>query len=142
MSYGAEQISVPDDRFIVYLLLYAYKEYKKRSNMKWTIEDGSSLKQVRTIEDIATTVKNVMEGKSEYIILSPSIPVETCNFMQAVSTGIGFMHIEVSLLLPTGKNRTFSQTCTPDVAIRMFTTFFTENMIPDVTNWMFEGEFG
>ena len=110
--------------------------------MEWIIEDGNISKPVQTIEEIATVVHKVMEGKSEFIILSPSIPVETCNFMQAVSIGIGFMHIEVSLLLPTGKNRTFSQTCTSDVAIRMFTTFFTENMIPDVTNWIFEGEFG
>ena len=110
--------------------------------MNWTIEDGRCLKQVETIEDIATAVKNVMDKKSEYIILTPSDAIKTCNFMQAVPTGIGFMHFEVSLLQPTGKNRTYSQACKPDVAIRMFSMFYTSDVVPDVRNWVYEGEFG
>lgn len=110
--------------------------------MEWIIEDGNIPKPVQTIEEIATVVRGVMEGKSEFIILSPSMPVETCNFMQAAPVNAEEIHFEVSLLQPTGKNRTYSNVCTPDVAIRMFTMFFTENMIPDVTNWIFEGEFG
>ena len=62
--------------------------------------------------------------------------------MQAVSVGTEEIHFEVSLLQPTGKNRTYSKVCTPDVAIRMFMLFFTEKMVPDVTDWKFEGEFG
>lgn len=110
--------------------------------MEWIIEDGNISKLVQTIEEIATVVHKVMEGKSEFIILSPSMPVETCNFMQAAPVDTEEIHFEVSLLQTTGKNFTYSKVCTPDVAIRMFTMFFTENMIPDVTNWIFEGEFG
>ena len=110
--------------------------------MEWILEDGNVSKQVKTSEDIATIVRNMMDGKSEFIILSPSEPVKTCNFMQAVSAGSKNIHFEVSLLQPTGKNRTYSKVCTPDVAIRMFTLFFTEKMVPGVTDWKFEGEFG
>ena len=99
--------------------------------MEWILEDGNVSKQVKTSEDIATIVRSVMERKSEFVILSPSEPVKACNFMQAVSVG-----------QPTGKNRTYSKVCTSDVAIRMFTLFFTEKMVPDVTDWKFEGEFG
>ena len=110
--------------------------------MEWILEDGNVSEQVQTSEDIATIVRSMMDGKSEFIILSPSEPVKACNFMQAVSVGTEEIHFEVSLLQPTGKNRTYSKVCTSDVAIRMFTLFFTEKMVPDVTNWTFEGEFG
>lgn len=110
--------------------------------MIWTIDDGLQSRQIVCVASIADTVKNVIEGKSEFIILSPSEPVKACNFMQAVSVGTEEIHFEVSLLQPTGKNRTYSKVCTPDVAIRMFTLFFTEKMVPDVTDWKFEGEFG
>lgn len=110
--------------------------------MEWIIEDGNISKPVQTIEEIATVVRKVMEGKSEFIILAPSAPVETCNFMQAVSTGIGVMHFEISLLQSMGKNHTYCETCTPDVAIRMLTMFYTSNIVPDVRNWEFEGEYG
>lgn len=110
--------------------------------MEWILEDGNALKQVKTSEDIATIVRSMMDGKSEFIILSPSEPVKACNFMQAVSVGTEEIHFEVSLLQPTGKNRTYSKVCTSDVAIRMFTLFFTEKMVPIVIDWKFEGEFG
>jgi len=110
--------------------------------MEWILEDGNVSEQVQTSEDIATIVRNMMDGKSEFIILSPSEPIKTCNFMQAVPAGSERIHFEVSLLQPIGKNRTYSKVCTPDVAIRMFTLFFTEKMVPDVTDWKFEGEFG
>ena len=110
--------------------------------MIWTIDDGLQSVQIECVASIADTVKNVMEGKSEFIILTPSMPVETCNFMQAAPVDAEEIHFEVSLLQPTGKNRTYSKVCTPDVAIRMFTMFFTENAIPDVMDWKFEGEFG
>jgi len=110
--------------------------------MEWILEDGNVSKQVKTSEDIATIVRSVMERKSEFVILSPSEPVKACNFMQAASAGGENIHFEVSLLQPTGKNRTYSKVCTPDVAIRMFTLFFTEKMVPDVTDWKLEGEFG
>ena len=51
--------------------------------MIWTIDDGLQSTQIESVASIADTVKNVMEGKSEFIILSPSMPIETCNFMQA-----------------------------------------------------------
>lgn len=110
--------------------------------MEWILEDGNVSKQVKTSEDIATIVRSMMDGKSEFIILSPSEPIKTCNFMQAVPAGSERIHFEVSLLQPTGKNRTYSKVCTPDVAIGMFTLFFTEKMLPDVTDWKSEGEFG
>ena len=110
--------------------------------MEWIIEDGNISKPVQTIEEIATVVHKVMEGKSEFVILSPSMHVETCNFMQAAPVDTEEIHFEVSLLQPTGKNRTYSKVCTPDVAIRMFTMFFTGNIVLDVTDWKFEGEFG
>ena len=109
--------------------------------MEWIIEDGNVSKQVQTSEDIATIVRNMMDGKSEFIILSPSEPVKACNFIQAVLVSTEEIHFEVSLLQPTGKNRTYSKVCTSDVAIRIFTLFFTEKMVPDVSNWTFEGEF-
>ena len=110
--------------------------------MIWTIDDGLQSTQIESVASIADTVKNVMEGKSEFIILSPSMPVATCNFMQAAPVDAEEIHFEVSLLQPTGKNRTYSKVCTPDVAIRMFTMFFTGNAVPDVMSWNFEGEFG
>jgi len=110
--------------------------------MIWTIDDGLQSRQIESVASIADTVKNVIERKSEFIILSPSEPEKACNFMQAVSVGTEEIHFEVSMLLPTGKNRTYSKVCTSDVAIRMFTLFFTEKMVPDVTDWKFEGEFG
>ena len=110
--------------------------------MIWTIDDGLQSTQIESVASIADTVKNVMEGKSEFIILSPSMPVATCNFMQAAPVNAEEIHFEVSLLQPTGKNRTYSKVCTSDVAIRMFTLFFTEKMVPDVTDWKSEGEFG
>lgn len=110
--------------------------------MEWILEDGNVSKQVKAPEDIVTLVRSMIDGKSEFIILSPSEPVKTCNFMQAASVGTEKIHFEVSLLQPTGKNRTYSKVCTPDVAIRMFTMFFTENIVPDVIDWKFEGEFG
>ena len=110
--------------------------------MEWILEDGNVSKQVKTPEDIVTLVRSMIDGKSEFIILYPSEPVKACNFMQAVSVGTEEIHFEVSQLQPTGKNRTYSKVCTSDVAIRMFTLFFTEKMVPDVTDWKFEGEFG
>jgi len=110
--------------------------------MIWTIDDGLQSRQIESVASIADTVKNVIEGKSEFIILSPSEPVKACNFMQAVSVGTEKIHFEVSLLQPTGKNRTYSKVCTPDVAIGMFTMFFTENIVSDVMDWKCEGEFG
>ena len=110
--------------------------------MIWTIDDGLQSTQIESVASIADTVKNVMEGKSEFIILSPSMPIETCNFMQAAPVDAEEIHFEVSLLQPTGKNRTYSKVCTPDVAIRMFTMFFTRYTVPNVTDWKFEGEFG
>ena len=110
--------------------------------MEWILEDGNVSKQVKTSEDIATVVRSMMDGKSEFIILSPSMPVETCNFMQAALVDTEEIHFEVSLLQPTGKNRTYSKVCTSDVAIRMFKLFFTEKIVPDVIDWKFEGEFG
>ena len=110
--------------------------------MEWILEDGNVSKQVKAPEDIVTLVRNMMDGKSEFIILFPSEPVKTCNFMQAVPAGSERVHFEVSLLQSTGKNRTYSKVCTPDVVIRMFTMFFTENIVPDVIDWKFEGEFG
>ena len=110
--------------------------------MEWILEDGNVSEQVQTSEDIATIVRSVMERKSEFVILSPSEPVKACNFMQAVSVGTEEIHFEVSLLQPTGKNRTYSQACKPDVAIRMFSMFYTSDVVPDVRNWVYEGEFG
>jgi len=110
--------------------------------MEWILEDGNVSKQVKTSEDIATVVRSMMDGKSEFIILSPSMTVETCNFMQAALVDTEEIHFEVSLLQPTGKNRTYSKVCTSDVAIRMFKLFFTEKIVPDVIDWKFEGEFG
>ena len=49
--------------------------------MEWILEDGNISKPVQAIEEIVTVVRNVVEGKSEFIVLSPSMPVETCNFM-------------------------------------------------------------
>lgn len=71
--------------------------------MEWILEDGNVSKQVKTSEDIATIVRSVMERKSEFVILSPSIPVKTCNFMQAAPVDTEDIHFEVSLLQPTGK---------------------------------------
>ena len=110
--------------------------------MEWILEDGNVSEQVQTSEDIATIVRSMMDGKSEFIILSLSMPVETCNFMQAAPVDAEEIHFEVSLLQPTSKNRTYSKVCTPDVAIRMFTMFFTRYTVPNVTDWKFEGEFG
>ena len=48
----------------------------KTEYMEWILEDGNVLKQVKTSEDIATIVRSMMDGKSEFIILSPSEPVK------------------------------------------------------------------
>lgn len=93
-------------------------------------------------EDIALVIHDVTEGECEFIILSPSEPVKTCNFMQAAPAGKENMHFEISLLYQLGKNRMYSRDCTPDVAIKMFTLFYTDNIVPDVCEWKFEREFG
>ena len=61
--------------------------------MEWILEDGNVSKQVKTPEDIVTLVRSMIDGKSEFIILSPSEPVKACNFMQAVSVGTEEIHV-------------------------------------------------
>lgn len=110
--------------------------------MEWILEDGNVSKQVKTSEDIATIVRSVMERKSEFVILSPSEPVKTCNFMQAALSGKDGMHFEISLLQPTGKNLMHSRLFSTNDALKMFTMFYTGNVVPDVKDWKFEGVFG
>ena len=47
--------------------------------MEWILEDGNVSKQVKTPEDIVTLVRSMIDGKSEFIILSPSEPVNAAN---------------------------------------------------------------
>ena len=47
--------------------------------MEWILEDGNVSKQVKAPEDIVTLVRSMIDGKSEFIILSPSEPVKACN---------------------------------------------------------------
>lgn len=113
----------------------------KAKDMEWLLEDGNYLKKVISVEEIVAVIQNVMEEKCEFIILSPSTPIKSCNYMQAAPAGANNMHIEVSILQPTGKSRTFSRVCTPDVAVSFFTLFYIEDVVPDVKDWTFEGEF-
>ena len=41
--------------------------------MEWILEDGNVSKQVKAPEDIVTLVRSMIDGKSEFIILSPSV---------------------------------------------------------------------
>ena len=110
--------------------------------MEWTLENGNSSKTVRTIEDIAKEVRNVMEQKSEFLILLPPKPVNSCNFMQ-VAPGLNEdIHFEVSLIQDFQKTHVYSQTCTPIIAITLLTLFFTENAVPNISDWTFVGEYG
>ena len=83
-----------------------------------------------------------MEGKSEFLILSPSEPIRACNFMQATKVNDESLHFEVSLIQPSGKTHVCYKACSPNVAICLLTMFYTENAVPDIADWTFSGEFG
>lgn len=110
--------------------------------MEWILENGNSSKIVQTIEDIAKEVRNVMEQKSEFLILLPPKPVNSCNFMQVAPGTNEDIHFEVSLIHESEKTYVFSQTCIPNVAITLLTLFYTENAVPDTGDWTFVGEYG
>jgi len=109
--------------------------------MEWIIQNGEVSKYVESIEDIATEVRNVMERKSEFLILMPPRPVNSCNFMQVAPGPDEDMHFEVSLIHESEKTHVYSQTCTPNVAITLLTLFYTENAVPDTSDWTFVGEY-
>ena len=109
--------------------------------MEWIIEDGYKSKPVQAIEDIAAAVRDVMKGEIEFMILTSPTPIRTCNFMQAALADGKNIHLEVSFVQPSGANRLYYTECSPDVAIRLLTLYYTENAVPDVDNWTFEGEY-
>lgn len=111
-------------------------------NMEWILEDGISSKQVQTVEDIASAVRGVMNRTLDFLILTPSEPIMACNFMQAASSGKEKIRLEVSLVQSSGVNRLYYIECSPDVAICLLTLYYTEDAVPDVNNWTFEGEYG
>lgn len=110
--------------------------------MEWIIEDGSSSKQVQTIEDIAKAVRDVMSGDAEFLILTPSEPIRTCNYMQVAPKDNEHIHLEVSFGQSSGANRLYYTNCSPNVAISLLTLYYTDNAVPDVNDWTFEGEYG
>lgn len=109
--------------------------------MEWIIEDNSNSKPVQTTGDIATAVRDVMKGEIEFMILTPPAPIRTCNFMQVAPAEGKNIHLEVSFVQTSGANRLYYTECSPDVAIRLLTLYYTENAVPDVDNWTFEGEY-
>ena len=110
--------------------------------MEWIIQNGDVSKCVKSIEEIATEVRTVMERKSEFLILIPPKPVNSCNFMQVAPGPNEDIHFEVSLIRESEKTHVFSQTSTPNVAITLLTLFYTENAVPDTGDWTFVGEYG
>ena len=100
------------------------------------------VKQIACVNDIATAVKNVMNDSSEFVILTPPGPLGDCNFMQASKISEDSLHFEVSILQSSGKNRVYSQTFDMGTTINLLSQYFTGNMIPDISDWTFEGEYG
>lgn len=110
--------------------------------MEWILENGDTSKTVQEIEDIAIEVRNVMDEKNEFVILSPSKPIRLCNFMQAARISDSEMVVEVSFMQPSQKTHIFRRSCSPDVTICLLTLFCTESAVPDIKDWTFAGEFG
>lgn len=110
--------------------------------MEWILNEDDTVKQIACVNDIATAVKNVMNDSSEFVILTPPEPIEDCNFMQASKISEDNLHFEVSILLSSGKNRVYSQTCDMDTAIFLFSQYFMGNAVSNVSEWTFEGEYG
>ena len=110
--------------------------------MEWIIEDNSNSKPVQTIVDIATAVRDVMKGEIEFMILTPPVPIRTSNFMQAALADGKNIHLEVSFVQPSGANRLYYTECSPDLAICLLTLYYTEYAVPEISNLIFEGEYG
>lgn len=111
-------------------------------NMEWTLNEGDTVKQIACVNDIATAVKNVMNDSSEFVILTPSEPIGNCNFMQASKISEDNLHFEVSIVQSSGKNRVYSQVCDLDTTIFLFSQYFIGNVVSNVSEWTFEGEYG
>ena len=111
-------------------------------NMEWTLNEGDIVKQVACVNDIAAAVKKVMNDSSEFVILTPQEPIGDCNFMQVSKISEDNLHFEVSIVQSSGKNRVYSKACDLDTAIFLFSQYFMENVVPNVSEWTFEGEYG
>ena len=105
-------------------------------NMEWILNEGDTVKQIACVNDIATAVKNVMNDSSEFVILTPPEPIGDCNFMQASEISEDNLHFEVS------KNRVYSKACNLGTAIFLFSQYFIGNVVSNVSEWTFEGEYG
>ena len=106
--------------------------------MEWILNEGDIVKQIACVNDITTAVKNVMNDSSEFVILTPPEPIGDCNFMQASKISEDNLHFEVSIVQSSGKNRV----CNLDTAIFLFSQYFIGNVVSNVSEWTFEGEYG
>lgn len=106
--------------------------------MKWTIEEGNIKKQVQSVGDIVSAVKNVMDEKAEFLVLSPEEPVNNCFFMQAVRDGADAMYFEININRPNGDDSytMYTKHPSPDIAMDVLAKFYLEGIIPDLNNWL------
>ena len=109
--------------------------------MEWTFEDNKQLRQLRSAEDIKSAVLEVMDETIDYFILTPSEPIRNCAFMQAARHAEDLIHLEVCIVKTKGVNSIYYQNCSPNLAIILLQLFYTEGGVPDVSSWMFEGEY-
>ena len=107
--------------------------------MEWKIDDSINICMVNDSYDITIAVKNVMNEKSEFVILEHSEQVNGCNYMQVCSSGPDKIYIEVNMYNMSDMNSVFCAECSTDKAIQILTSFYSENTIPDLNNWITGG---
>ena len=107
--------------------------------MNWKIDDSINTCMVNDISEISIAVNNVMEEKSEFLILEPAEQINGCNYMQVCRSGPDIIYIEVNMYNMSDMNSVFCAECSTDKAIHILTAFYSENIIPDLNKWITGG---
>lgn len=112
--------------------------------MEWKLEDELGTKTLQSTHDIALAAQKILEGTGDYnfMVLSPSEPVNNVNFIQACEGYDGNMRLEISIFQGGSKTRIYSHEFPPLIALDIMTSLYLNNIVPDVSGWTLDGEFG
>lgn len=112
--------------------------------MEWKLEDELGTKTLQSTHDIALAAQKILESTGDYnfVVLSPSEPVNNVNFIQACAGYDGNMRLEISILQGGTKTHIYSHEFPPLIAVDVMTSFYLNSIAPDTSNWTLEGEFG
>lgn len=109
--------------------------------MEWTFEDNKQPRQLRSAEDIMSAVHESIDETIDYFFLAPSGPIRNCSFMQATRYEGNRIHLEVCMVKTKGVKSIYSENCSPNMATILLQLFYTEGVVPDVSDWKFVGDF-